>query len=145
MDKTKANFRAIRERVGLTQKALANTLGVTVDTVKKWENTKYFAPPDDAWSYLIDALGRHVEAVQASVGQVDKVIEQTGKPPREVSLPVYRSQAHYDQCGRDDGDYGVVNARSREIGALLEERGIRAQYVYPEPASQWYSAISRTR
>ena len=43
MNLSKARFRAIRDRVGLSQKALANLLGNTVDVVKKWENPRY--PP----------------------------------------------------------------------------------------------------
>jgi DNA-binding transcriptional regulator YiaG len=38
MDRTKAEFRAIRETVGMTQGMLADALGVEQRSVRRWES-----------------------------------------------------------------------------------------------------------
>lgn len=44
-------------------------------------------------------------------------------------MPVYQFVCH-DRVR----DYSVVNARSREIGAILQAEGYTVRYVYPEDA-----------
>lgn len=45
----KADFRALRNTVGIDQKTLGLMLGNTTDMVKKWESEKFtYQPPDDA-------------------------------------------------------------------------------------------------
>lgn len=84
---------------------------------------------------VFDAMfPQHVEAVEAALDAVDGIEEVQGNPPDHVDLTYYRSQAHYDEFGRDEAVYSVVNARSREIGAILQAEGYTVRYVYPEDA-----------
>ena len=132
MKHTKANFRVIRERVGLSQQAVATALGNQVMTVKRWENPKYPVPPNDAWEMLEGALKVHMEAVDTTVENARRRIAEIGQKPESFDLAYYRSQAQYDVLGRDSGDYQIVNARSREIGVRLEQLGIPVEFHYPE-------------
>ena len=142
---SKAWFRATRERVGLTQKAMAERLGVLVDTVKKWENPKYYAVPDDATAFLSEALSAHVSAGGAAVEAVMAQSEEQGDQ-ESVSLLYYRSQRQYDEYGRDPGDYAVIDARCREIAATLETGGISVEYRYPEESDErMFTALANTR
>lgn len=72
------------------------------------------------------------QQVKAALDAVNGIEEVQGNPPDHVDLLYYRSQEHYDRYGRDKGDYAIVNARSREIAAILEAQGIEARFRYPE-------------
>lgn len=50
-----------------------------------------------------------------------------------------------DRYGRDKGDYAIVNARSREIAAILEAQGIEAQFRYPEDDEAGFQRLANTR
>lgn len=63
----------------------------------------------------------------------------------KVDLLYYRSQEHYDRYGRDKGDYAIVNARSREISAILESEGIEARFRYPEDDEAGFQRLANTR
>ena len=76
---------------------------------------------------------------------VDGIEEVQGNPPDHVDLLYYRSQAHYDTYGRDEGDYAIVNARSREIAAILEAQGIEARFRYPEDDEAGFQRLANTR
>lgn len=143
---SKSWLRATRERVGLSQRELAQAMGNTTDMVKKWENPSYGPVPQDAADYMENALGRHREAVEASVEQVEAIEKRTGRKPHEITLSYFRSQYHYDEYGRDQGTYGVVNARSREIAVILESKGYGVRFVYPEERSEVeFTALANTR
>ena len=146
MADSKAEFRATRERVGLTQKALAVMMGVDVRTVKRWEEPELPDPPKYAQDRLQEALEAHTAIVQAAIRRVDAIVEQQGRPPASMCLTYYRSQAQYDRYGRDRGDFNVINARSREIGALLRQRGITVSYAYPDGGDTGvFEALKGTR
>jgi len=76
---------------------------------------------------------------------VDEMTETQGHAPSHVNLLYYRSQAHYDTYGRDEGDYAIANARSREIAAILESQGIEARFLYPEDDEIEFSRLANTR
>ena len=141
----KAQFRAIRDRCGISQKMLADRFGNAVLTVKRWEKPGEAEPPADAQAWLESMLTQHVEAVEAALDAVDEMTETQGHAPSHVDLLYYRSQAHYDTYGRDKGDYAIVNARSREIAAILEAQGIEARFRYPEDDEAGFQRLANTR
>lgn len=145
MEHTKAQFKAIRERVGLSQEAVANALGNAVRTVKRWEDPNYQQPPADAWAYLEQALQQHVEAVNKSVDMVKQIGEKMGNLPDHVDLLYYKTQHQYDLYGRDPGGYTIVNARSREIAVRLELLGVETRFHYPEEDEQLFTQLANTR
>lgn len=145
MEHTKAQFKAIRERVGLSQEAVANALGNAVRTVKRWEDPNYQQPPADAWAYLEQALKQHVQAVNKSVDMVKQIGEKTGNLPDHVDLLYYKTQHQYDLYGRDPGSYMMVNARTREIAVRLEQLGVEARFHYPEEDEQLFTQLANTR
>jgi len=126
--KSKADFRVARERCGISQKMLADHFGNAVMTVKRWEKPKEYDPPADAQEWLEHMLDLHVRAVGKALDAVDEEAESRGY----VDLLYYRSQAHYDRYGHERGDYRLVNARAREVAAVLESRGIEPRFHYPE-------------
>lgn len=127
---SKAMFRAMRETVGLSQSNVADALDVRVNTVKRWEGPEWGEPPADAQEWLM----RMVEVHDAAV--VDMVALALARRDADgidaVELPYYRSQAQYDLYGRDEGPYGVANARSRAVGEMLVRDGFDVSYRYPE-------------
>lgn len=129
---SKAAFRAARERCGISQKMLADRFGNAVLTVKRWEKPGEAEAPADVQAWLGRMLDLHIQAVEAALDAVDGIEEVQGNPPDHVDLTYYRSQAHYDKFGCDEAVYSVVNARSREIGAILQAEGYTVRYVYPE-------------
>lgn len=146
MKKTKAQFRAIRERVGISQAALADALGNEISTVKRWENPRYVEPPTDAWEYLLDALAAHEDAVEKSVNVVKKMIKKNGgRKPQNVKILYYRTQHQYDLYGRDKGDYQIVDARAREVAVRLEQMGVGVEFHYPEDSERFFSNLAKTR
>ena len=54
MIRTKADFRALREELGLSQTDLGRALGVKTLTVKRWEKDgpDGFLVPDDVWDSI---------------------------------------------------------------------------------------------
>lgn len=145
MAMSKAQFRATRERCGISQQMMADYFGNKVLTVKRWEKPGEAEPPEDAQAYLLHMLDLHVQAVEAALDAVDEMEEVNGNPPSHVDLLYYRSQAHYDRYGRDKGDFAVVNARTREISALLEMQGIEARFVFPEDDEATFQRLANTR
>lgn len=142
---SKAQFRATRERCGISQQMMADHFGNKVLTVKRWEKPGEAEPPEDAQTYLLHMLDLHVQSVKAALDAVDEMEELHGEPPSHVDLLYYRSQAHYDRYGRDKGDFSVVNARAREIAALLEAQGIEARFVFPEDDEATFQRLANTR
>lgn len=145
MTLSKAQFREIRERCGISQKMLADRFSNAVLTVKRWEKPSEAEPPADVQAWLESMLTQHVEAVEAALDAVDEMTETQGHAPNHVDLLYYRSQAHYDRFGRDKGDYAIVNARSREIAAILEAQGIEARFRYPEDDEAGFQRLANTR
>ena len=145
MTLSKAQFREIRERCGISQKMLADRFSNAVLTVKRWEKPGEAEPPADVQAWLESMLTQHVEAVEAALDAVDEMTETQGHAPNHVDLLYYRSQAHYDRFGRDKGDYAIVNARSREIAAILEAQDIEARFRYPEDDEAGFQRLANTR
>lgn len=145
MTLSKAQFREIRERCGISQKMLADRFSNAVLTVKRWEKPGEAEPPADVQAWLESMLTQHVEAVEAALDAVDEMTETQGHAPNHVDLLYYRSQAHYDRFGRDKGDYAIVNARSRDIAAILEAEGIEARFRYPEDDEAGFQRLANTR
>ena len=145
MTLSKAQFREARERCGISQKMLADRFSNAVLTVKRWEKPGEAEPPADVQAWLESMLTQHVEAVEAALDAVDEMTETQGHAPNHVDLLYYRSQAHYDRFGRDKGDYAIVNARSREIAAILEAQGIEARFKYPEDDETGFQRLANTR
>ena len=142
---SKAAFRAARERCGISQQMLASKTGVKVLSVKRWEKPGEAEAPADVQAWLESMLTQHVEAVEAALDAVEEMTETQGHAPSHVDLLYYRSQEHYDRFGRDKGDYAIVNARSREIAAILEAQGIEARFQYPEDDEARFQRLANTR
>lgn len=133
--RTKADFRALRERVGLSQLVLADELGVAGRTVRRWESPDWPDPPADAWRLLDDAMERQDAAVSAAVDAAVDAASRTGAgSSMGVELSYFRDQAHMIAAGRDDGYFGIANAAARRVAEELRRLGFEPRFSYPEEA-----------
>lgn len=130
MQTTCAEVKALRESVGLSQADLADLAGVTVRSVRRWERD--ITPPEDVLELLERYVIRKAKAVEAALGTVDRVAEQMGHAPDLVPMTYYRSQAEYDELGRDPGPVGVANANARAVADALMARGVAVEFRYPD-------------
>lgn len=128
-----ADFRARRERCGLTQLDVADALGVRTMTVKRWEKPAEPDAPADAWAFL--------EAVETARRGVVKQAEETALRYGErgaVQLTYYRTQEQFDAFGRDEGPVGVANANARAVADRLESMGFEIAWAYPDDEDNIY-------
>lgn len=128
-DMTKADLRALRETVGLSQQQLADLANVSREAIKRWENDSYdWQAHPDVWALLYSLRARQREAVDAALDFADTMPDDD---PRETVISYYRSQAQYDSCHPDGGLYTVANATARAIGMALELDDLPVRYEYP--------------
>lgn len=131
--RTLAEFRAIREMVGMTQGMLAEELGVNPRSVRRWESADYdgYQPPQDAWDVLDDALDTQRRGIAAALGKVDEIVKERGTAPDSVQLPYWTSQDAYDRHHYidDGGDWRMANATNLMLAAALHERGVRVDWT----------------
>lgn len=131
-ERTKAEFRAIRETVGMTQGMLADALGVEQRSVRRWESpTNDYYPPQDAWDVLDAALSAQRRGIAAALGKVDELAQERGSYPESVMLPYWSSQDAYDKGHYvdDGGDWRMANATNRLLAHALHERGMRVKWT----------------
>ena len=130
----KAEFRAMRETLGVTQQRLAEDLGVRALSVKRWESPRYpQQAPDEAWELLDILMAKQDSAVAAALAQVRGVASDMGEGPAEVVLPYWASQSDYMEhhylAVEGDESWTEVNATSRRVAALLRWLGYRVRWV----------------
>lgn len=132
-ERTKAEFRATREMLGITQQRLADELGVRTMSVKRWESPKHRQnAPDAAWAYLDELMERQDEAVASALETVRNMEAANGvKPPMEVAIPYWSSQSDYEENHyvEDGGRWTEVNATSRRVAMMLRWLGFRTRWV----------------
>lgn len=132
--RSKSEFRALRESVGITQQRLADDLDVKVLSVKRWESPNYpQQAPQDAWNLLDMLMERQDTAVKIALLQVEEIARERGQQPDEVALPYWSSDSDYYKYHylRDHGDesWTEINATARRLSFALRDRGIRVRWV----------------
>ena len=128
---TKADFRAIRETIGLTQGDVAKACGVALRTVKRWEHPDWQEPPEDARAWLLDMQERHDALVDEAVDRALAIAAKRGAP-EVVAITYYRDQAQHDAHGREPGPYGFANSVAREVALDLNGEGVETEFRYPD-------------
>lgn len=128
----KADFRARREMLGLTQQDVADEADVNVSTVKRWEKPGYFGAPDDVWAWLEDCERAQAEVVDIAVSAA------VAHGPGPVQITYYRSQEQYDALGRDPGPFGMANANARMVASRLRSLGREVDFAYPDDEDNVY-------
>lgn len=134
MTRGKADFKARREALGLTQHDVAAAAGVTVTSVKRWERPGCPEPPADVWEWV-----EGLEAMQeAAVEQAVSAAVASAPPKGRVQITYYRSQEQYDALGRDEGPCGMANANARLAAWRLRALGYEVGFAYPDDAGNLY-------
>lgn len=124
MARTKAEFRAMRETLGLTQQTLANELDVKILSVKRWESPKYpQQAPDDVWSFLDDLDREQVATCSAALAKASQM------PQDAIEVPYWSNAADYEEHRASDLTWTEANATSRRLAAILIDRGASVVWV----------------
>ena len=132
--RSKAEFRAMRETLGITQQRLADDLGVKVLSVKRWESpSKPQNAPEDAWELLDELMAAQDVAVATALAQVSETADRMGKEPDEVVLPYWSNQQDYMEhhylAAESDASWTEINATSRRVAAVLRDYGIKVRWI----------------
>ena len=137
MGYSKADFKARRESLGLTQRDVAEASGVNVSTVKRWEKPDYFDPPEDVWEWIEFIERAQKEVVDAGVSAA------LAQGAESAQMTYYRNQEQYDELGRDAGPYGVANCNARLIATRLKSLKIDVDFCYPDDEDSIYHSAKK--
>lgn len=127
--RTKADFRALRESLGMTQQDVADEAGVAVRTVKRWENPDGQDAPEDVVAFLVACK----TAMDADVALYLDVVRKETDKEATVMVPYYRTQEDLDAVQINQGadlPVGYVNALSRRIAERLSDEGYDVSFEY---------------
>ncbi len=130
-----ATLHALRERVGMSQRVLAELVSVSERSVMRWEShTGDGYCPDDVLETMYDLLDKQDDDVNRAVELAQLVLSTATIRPDTVVLPYYPNQTTYIECHADsDGYYGFANATLRAIAVELERLGLEVEWKYATP------------
>lgn len=138
--RSKADFRMLREMLGLPQAWVARQLGVTPLTVKNWENPKEFYPPRrEAWD-LIESLWSQADMKAASLVEIAveaaRMAKDRGVEPTPIMLTYWKDVKDYKQgvsigCNNENS-YRIANAATRMAADRLRVLGLPVTVMYAE-------------
>ena len=133
MNHTKANLRALRETIGMSQQLLADMLKVDVRSVKRWEApNNSWEPPEDAFRLLERYYQLQSDQLDDALDKADAVMDMADGKPQATALNYYTSQGEYEAVHPGEGAmWQMVNATTRLIGIHLDAMGWEVDYVYP--------------
>ena len=123
----KAYMKWARTVCGVSQRELADAVGVRVLTVKRWERPDESEPPEDVMEWL-------ARAVEAHCHDVDELVEtcERGAERRDhVFLDWYLDQQQSDLAGQGV-PYGYANAVTRDAAQRLAADGYHVVMRYPD-------------
>lgn len=126
MERGKADFKALREDLGLSQQDVACAAKVSVATVKKWERPGCAEPPNNVWEWLEERERIRSEKVDRIV--IDTVLHGDGGCSQ---LVYFRTQEQHEAMG-GRGPYGAANADARLIARTLRSLGFETGFAYPD-------------
>ena len=135
--RSREEFRALRETVGMSRAHLASILDVQERAVKRWETPNdggYYIAPDDAWVVLDNARQAQFEILE-SWRYIGNTIEQF--PIDEpITLPYYLTAQQFkdDYPDKDSRGMSMVNANMRLIAEKLHSQNIPCEFVEPSSA-----------
>lgn len=138
--RSRADFKAQRDALGLSLHDVAELMGVQERSVRRWEAEGGNRIPDAAWE-LLDGLAERFDlAVQSAV---EAALDSGAK---NAELTYYRTQREYEEHGRDEGHYGLANAIAREVAFELQVEGLQVSMRFPEErGAALEAAVDRTR
>lgn len=136
----KADLKAVRESIGISQIDLANEMRVTVRTIKRWEQIGWEEPPEELWELLDDMVYDHERSVDELVERTEEEArrnaadaEACGDDPKVVYLAYYKNQKHYECFPHQRGTtHTWGNAIVRRAADILRLKGYRVFFYYPE-------------
>ena len=135
MERTKSNFRALREMVGMSQGHLAMVCGIDSRNVRRWEDPKEQGcqPRDFAWDVLEDARKAQLAAYDAAITAVEDVSDDACHAPKSVKLTYWPDAITYAHAHPTDDPAGwqMANATARLAGHMLEEMGYEVEFGFP--------------
>ena len=139
VERSGAEFRAIREKLGWSQRELATELGEEHSTIKKWENPGTVSMGWKVRPYVWEWLDKRVEEfeneVNERIDQAHEYFEYTGANSvtilyRRIGMYHFmkvKTRGHKHAC-----PVGVANAVARTVGDYLMSEGYEVRYEWPE-------------
>lgn len=126
-NRSKAEFRALRELAGLSQNDLAQALDVKPLSIVRWESPGYEQKaPADAWYILDAAIVEQRRVVDRIITATENAAEVVPEPDSLVIfLPYYPSELDYN----GGGSWKCVNANLRAAYAVLVELGFTVEWT----------------
>ena len=143
--RSKADFQALRDLVGLDQVDVADALGVSPITVRKWEDPRAFAMPRKAaWLFLenvADTIKRKSADLAAQAYRAAQRARAEGREPEPVLLTYWRTREDWDNSplGHPDettvigGYWKIENAITRTAALRLAKDDTPFSIVYAQP------------
>lgn len=122
--RTPANFRALRDMIGMRQDEFAEIVGVDRSAIRRMDGGKE-PISDSAWSALSALLDEH----EQWVGDNMRAAERTKPGGEPVRLVYYRSFEDYDE---DFGDWVSADVVARECAVRLLALGYRVEFFYKQ-------------
>ena len=124
MDRTKANFTAIREFIGLSKSELGEAVGVSSQAIKRWQRLDWPDPPEDVWEYL-------ESMVEIFVSMKNQIVLSC-QDKRCARLLYFRTVDEFEHLAVSRYPVGFVNAVARDAWRALAGFGVSVEFDYPE-------------
>ena len=132
MERTKRNFRALRETIGMTKQLLADIMDVDVRSVRRWERVDLegYPPPDEAWDIVEAYREQQRKVIDFALAKVHELEMEQGETPEVVTLRYFTTDAEYKAAHPEDNEISLdmANANTRLLAVELERLSYKVEF-----------------